>query len=61
MRERFGDRLRYARATIFTPRVRQFRTIDLPDRLCFLYPAVKIAQDNIALPLKRLIRRETIS
>lgn len=52
MRERLCDRLRYAAATLLTPRTRQFRTIDLPDPLCFLYPVVKVMQDNIVLPIK---------
>ena len=61
MRERFTDRLRYVGATLFIPRVRQFRTIDLPDWLCFLYPAVKIMQDNIAIPVKQLFSRRVAS
>ncbi len=61
MRERFPDRLRYAAATLFTPRVRQFRTLDLPDPLCFLYPAVKIMQDYVALPIKQRLPRAVTS
>jgi len=61
MRERFADRLRYAGATLFTPRVRQFRTIDLPDWLCFLYPAVKIIQEHVAIPVKQRLSRRVVS
>ena len=61
MRERFQDRVRYVAATLLTPRTRQFRTIDLPDGLCFLYPVVKIMQDHIALPVKRRLSRTAVS
>lgn len=61
MRERLRDRLQYAAATLLTPRIRQFRTIDLPDPLCFLYPAVKVMQDNILLPMKARLTRASVS
>jgi hypothetical protein len=61
MRERFTDRLRYAGATLFTARLRHFRTIDLPDWLCFLYPAVKIMQDHVAIPVKQRLSRRVVS
>lgn len=51
MRERMRDRLRYVGATITTPRMQHFRMVNLPHRLAFLYPAVKVMHDYIALPL----------
>lgn len=56
MRERHADRLAYAARTICTPRTQHFRALDLPDRLGFLYPAVKLGHDYLALPLWRLTR-----
>jgi hypothetical protein len=51
MRERLSDRLRYARATICTARVKHFQALDLSDGLGFLYPGVKLLHDYVALPL----------
>jgi predicted O-linked N-acetylglucosamine transferase (SPINDLY family) len=59
-RERLGDRLRYASRTLLTARVPHFRAIDLPDRLSFLYPAVRLGHDFLALPVwKALNQRAT--
>jgi hypothetical protein len=51
IRERFADRLRYASRTLLTARVPHFRNLDLPDRLSFLYPAVRLGQDFLVLPV----------
>jgi hypothetical protein len=53
LRERVSDRMRYGLRTLFTPRVPHFRTLVLPDRLAFLYPAVRIIMDAVVLPLWR--------
>jgi hypothetical protein len=54
MRERFRDRARYVAATLLTARAQHFRFVDLPERLSFLYPLVRIGHDFVALPLWRL-------
>ena len=60
LRERLADRLRYASRTLLTARVPHFRAIDLPDRLSFLYPAVRLGHEFVALPVwKTLPPRET--
>jgi Uncharacterised nucleotidyltransferase len=59
LRERLGDRLRYASRTLLTARVPHFRTLDLPDRLSFLYPAVRLGHDFVALPVWKALRRAT--
>ena len=56
-RERLSDRLRYASRTLLTARVPHFRTLDLPDRLSFLYPAVRLGHDFVALPLWKALSR----
>jgi hypothetical protein len=56
MRERLADRLHYASRTLLAARVPHFRTIDLPDRLSFLYPAMRIGHDFVALPLWKAVR-----
>lgn len=48
LRERLGDRLRYASRTLLTAGVPHFRALDLPDRLSFLYPAVRLGHDFVA-------------
>lgn len=55
MRERFADRFRYASRTLLTARVPHFRNVDLPDRLSFLYPAVRLGQDFLVLPAWRAL------
>jgi hypothetical protein len=57
IRERAADRLRYASRTILVARVPHFRAIDLPDPLSFLYPAVRLGHDFLALPLWRALNR----
>jgi hypothetical protein len=57
MRERLSDRLRYALATLVTARAQHFRAVDLPDALAFLYPAVRLGHDYVALPLWLATRR----
>jgi hypothetical protein len=59
MRERLMDRLRYVAATLLTARVQHFRVVDLPERLAFLYPLVRLGHDYVALPLWRLIGSRT--
>jgi hypothetical protein len=51
VRERLADRLRYVFASVMTARVQHLRMIDLPDRLAFAYPALKVAHDYLALPI----------
>ncbi|MDP6351109.1 MAG: nucleotidyltransferase family protein [Alphaproteobacteria bacterium] len=51
MLERPRDRFRYVFRTAFTPRVQHFEMLPLPDRLFFVYYAIKPAHDYIALPL----------
>ena len=58
-RERLGDRVRYASRTLLTARVPHFRTVDLPDRLSFLYPAVRLGHDFVALPVWKALRSAT--
>lgn len=57
MRERWSDRLRYATRTLLTARTAHFRSVDLPDALAFLYPAVRIGHDALALPLWKGLQR----
>jgi hypothetical protein len=57
IRERGSDRLRYLLRTLLTARVPHFRTVVLPQRLCWLYPLVRIGRDAVALPLRRVWRR----
>ena len=56
MRERLRDRLRYAGATICTPRVHHFGILALPAWLGFLYPVIKLGHDYVALPIWKLAR-----
>lgn len=58
MRERWSDRLRYLSRTLLTARVTHFRSLDLPDGLAFLYPAVRLGHDYIALPLWKAVHPE---
>jgi hypothetical protein len=51
MRERATDQVRYLLRTATTPRVPHFHAVDLPDRLDFAYPLVKLAHDYVALPV----------
>ncbi len=48
-----AGRLRYLGATLSAVRPIHFRMLDLPARLAFAYPAVKVAHDYLALPLWR--------
>jgi Uncharacterised nucleotidyltransferase len=54
MRERISDRARYVAATLLTARKQHFQFVDLPERLTFLYPLVRLGHDYVALPLWRL-------
>ncbi|MEJ0020634.1 MAG: nucleotidyltransferase family protein [Acetobacteraceae bacterium] len=56
LRERWADRLRYLAGTLLTARVAHFRSVDLPDALAFLYPAVRLGHDFVALPLWKALR-----
>ena len=58
MRERWSDRLRYLSRTLLTARVTHFRSLDLPDGLAFLYPAVRLGHDFLALPLWQALHSE---
>jgi hypothetical protein len=57
LRERVGDRWRYASRTLFAARVPHFRNVDLPDRLSFLYPLVRLAHDFLVMPVWRAMGR----
>jgi hypothetical protein len=57
LRERPSDRWRYAARTLFVARIPHFRNIDLPDRLSFLYPAVRLAHDFVMMPIWRALGR----
>jgi hypothetical protein len=58
MRERWSDRLRYLSRTLLTARVTHFRSLDLPDELAFLYPAIRLGHDFLALPLWKALHPE---
>ncbi len=58
MRERWSDRFRYLSRTLLTARVTHFRSVDLPDGLAFLYPAVRLGHDFLALPLWKILHPE---
>jgi hypothetical protein len=58
MRERWSDRLRYLSRTLLTARVTHFRSLDLPDGLACLYPAVRLGHDFLALPLWKALHPE---
>ncbi len=58
MRERLSDRLRYVLRTLTTARRQHYQAIDLPDRLDFLYPLVRLGHDYLALPLWHAITRK---
>jgi hypothetical protein len=55
LRERASDRWRYAARTLFLARIPHFRNIDLPDRLSFLYPAVRLCHDFVMMPIWRAL------
>jgi hypothetical protein len=57
LRERPSDRWRYAARTLFAARIPHFRNIDLPDRLSFLYPAVRLGHDFVMMPIWRATGR----
>ncbi|MEQ9641755.1 MAG: nucleotidyltransferase family protein [Alphaproteobacteria bacterium] len=57
MRERLGDKLRYAARTLFTPRRAHYELVALPDALLFLYYPIRIAHDCLMLPLWLLAKR----
>jgi len=57
MRERLGDRLRYAARTLLTARVPHYVAMPLPEPLAGLYPLVRLGHDFVALPLWRNWRR----
>ena len=61
LRERVGDRWRYASRTLFAARVAHFRNVDLPDRLSFLYPVVRLAHDFLVMPAWRAMGRRASS
>jgi hypothetical protein len=58
MRERWSDRLRYLSRTLLTARVTHFRSLDLPDELAFLYPAIRLGHDFLALPRWKALHSE---
>ena len=51
LRERVGDRLRYAWRTVMTPQFVHYRMVKLPDTLLFGYVPVKLIHDYLLLPL----------
>ncbi|HEX3347702.1 MAG TPA: nucleotidyltransferase family protein [Acetobacteraceae bacterium] len=59
LRERLADRVRYASRTLFAARVPHFRNVDLPDPLSFMYPAVRLAHDFVAIPVWRALNRKS--
>lgn len=58
IRERRADQLRYASRTLLAARIPHFRTLDLPDPLSFLYPAVRIGRDFLVLPVWKVVSRK---
>jgi hypothetical protein len=58
LRERPLDRWRYAVRTLLVARIPHFRNIDLPDRLSFLYPAVRLGHDFVMMPIWRAMARK---
>jgi hypothetical protein len=50
MRERRGDRWRYAARTLFTPRAVHYGLLNLPRELDFAYYPLKLAWDYLAVP-----------
>jgi hypothetical protein len=57
LHDRWWNRVRYAAATMLTPREQHFGLVRLPDRLFFLYYPVKVAHDYILLPIWLLLKR----
>ena len=57
MRDCLSDRIRYAAATLTTPRVEYLQMVDLPAGLRRLYPLMRLGHDFVGLPLWQLIRR----
>ncbi len=51
MRERLSDRLRYAAATLTTPRVQHLRLFDSPPVMDWVLPIVKVSHDYLAKPI----------
>jgi Uncharacterised nucleotidyltransferase len=51
LRERVGDRVRYAWRTVTTPQVMHYRMVKLPDALLLGYIPVKLVHDYLLLPL----------
>jgi len=57
LHDHWWNRVRYAAATMLTPREQHFGLVRLPDRLFFLYCPIKVAHDYILLPIWRLLKR----
>ena len=57
VRDGLPDRLRYAARTLLTARTPHFRTLALPDRLAFLYPAVRLGLEWVIWPGWKRVRR----
>jgi hypothetical protein len=57
LRERFRDRSRYAARTLLMPRLAHWRRLNLPPRLRWLYPPLKLPWDHLLTPTLRLGRR----
>ena len=51
LRERVGDRIRYAWRTVTTPQFKHYRMVKLPDALLFGYLPVKLIHDYLLFPL----------